>query len=440
MEFKEMYLIDCVNDIIDYRGKTPKKLKDNWSEDGDYRAISAKNIKNMNLVNQNSMNKAKASLYKKWMKKEIDKGDILLTSEAPLGETLYWDFEEKIILSQRVFGIKANNEIVNSKYLFAYMQTPFFKHELFARESGTTVTGIRRKELEKVIIKVPSMYIQNYIGQIIYNINYKINNNNKIIANLEELSQTLFKRWFVDFEFPDEDGNPYKSSGGEMIDSELGKIPLNWNVNVLKNIADIRTGYAFKSSEYIYSSKLSVLRTLNISKTSCLIEMNNLKFVSNDYINIPKYNKYSLEIFDTLLVTVGGSIGNIGIITESNLPSLQNQNMWRFRTLNSKINNLLIYNIIKIINKNVSNQTSGSAREFYTKKVFENFKIALPNLNHPMLLKANQIHLNLFKNISNLNKETNNLVKLRDTLLPKLMSGELEISDDIEVNSDELSI
>ena len=440
MEFKEMYLIDCVNDIIDYRGKTPKKLKDNWSEDGDYRAISAKNIKNMNLVNQNSMNNAKASLYKKWMKKEIDKGDILLTSEAPLGETLYWDFEEKIILSQRVFGIKANNEIVNSKYLFAYMQTPFFKHELFARESGTTVTGIRRKELEKVIIKVPSMYIQNYIGQIIYNINYKINNNNKIIANLEELSQTLFKRWFVDFEFPDEDGNPYKSSGGEMIDSELGKIPLNWNVNVLKNIADIRTGYAFKSSEYIYSSKLSVLRTLNISKTSCLIEMNNLKFVSNDYINIPKYNKYSLEIFDTLLVTVGGSIGNIGIITESNLPSLQNQNMWRFRTLNSKINNLLIYNIIKIINKNVSNQTSGSAREFYTKKVFENFKIALPNLNHPMLLKANQIHLNLFKNISNLNKETNNLVKLRDTLLPKLMSGELEISDDIEVNTDELSI
>ncbi|HDE9983828.1 TPA: restriction endonuclease subunit S, partial [Staphylococcus aureus] len=177
-------------------------------------------------------------------------------------------------------------------------------------------------------------------------------------------------------------------------------------------------GYAFKSSEYIYSSKLSVLRTLNISKTSCLIEMNNLKFVSNDYINIPKYNKYSLEIFDTLLVTVGGSIGNIGIITESNLPSLQNQNMWRFRTLNSKINNHLIYNIIKIINKNISNQTSGSGREFYTKKIFENFKIALPNLNHPMLLKANQIHSTLFNNISNLNKETNNLVKLRDTLLP----------------------
>ena len=135
-----------------------------------------------------------------------------------------------------------------------------------------------------------------------------------------------------------------------------------------------------------------------------------------------------------------GSIGNIGIITESNLPSLQNQNMWRFRSLNSKINNPLIYNIIKIINQNVSNQTSGSAREFYTKKVFENFKIVFPNLNHPILLKANQIHSNFSTTLVILIKKQKNLVKLRDILLPKLMSGEIEIPDDIEVNTDELSI
>lgn len=306
---------------------------------------------------------------------------------------------------------------------------------------GTKMPRGDKEAIMEFEIKVPkNITHQNFISSLGKSLDNKIEVNKKIIANLEELSQTLFKRWFVDFEFPDKNGNPYKSSGGEMINSELGEIPLNWKVNELKNIADIRTGYAFKSSEYVYSSKLSVLRTLNISKTSCLIEMNNLKFVSNDYINIPKYNKYSLKIFDTLLVTVGGSIGNIGIITESNLPSLQNQNMWRFRSLNSKINNPLIYNIIKIINQNVSNQTSGSAREFYTKKVFENFKIVFPNLNHPILLKANQIHSNFFNHISNLDKETKNLVKLRDILLPKLMSGEIEIPDDIEVNTDELSI
>ncbi|MCI2869167.1 restriction endonuclease subunit S [Staphylococcus hominis] len=366
--------------------------------------------------------------------KTAEKNDILFSVRAPVGEVNIAPFE--LCIGRGLSAIRSKNK--DNKFLHYLL---IYKlQDIHSKSTGTIFNSINKSTLENLEIKIPNEKFQKFIGTLLRNIDNKIELNNKIIANLEELSQILFKRWFVDFEFPDEDGNPYKSSGGEMIDSELGKIPLNWNVNALKNIADIRTGYAFKSSEYIYSSKLSVLRTLNISKTSCLIEMSNLKFVSNDYINIPKYNKYSLEIFDTLLVTVGGSIGNIGIITESNLPSLQNQNMWRFRTLNSKINNPLIYNIIKIINKNVSNQTSGSAREFYTKKVFENFKIALPNLNHPMLLKANQIHLNLFKNISNLNKETNNLVKLRDTLLPKLMSGELEISDDVEVNEDELSI
>lgn len=75
---------------------------------------------------------------------------------------------------------------------------------------------------------------QNFISNLGKFLDNKIEINNKIIANLEELSQTLFKRWFVDFEFPDEDGNPYKSSGGEMIDSELGEIPKNWKVNKLK--------------------------------------------------------------------------------------------------------------------------------------------------------------------------------------------------------------
>ncbi|MDS3887515.1 restriction endonuclease subunit S [Staphylococcus hominis] len=371
---------------------------------------------------------------------------INMTDLSKKGDTLGFpaiipdDINNFYLHNQRLGRILNINEYrINKNYLFYLLCTREYRHHILSSATGSTVKHTSPKRILEFEVSLPNLNIQKYIGGLLNKIDKKIIINKNIIANLEELSQTLFKRWFVDFEFPDKDGNPYKSSGGEMIDSELGKIPLNWNVNVLKNIADVRTGYAFKSSEYIYSSKLSVLRTLNISKTSCLIEMNNLKFVSNDYINIPKYNKYSLEIFDTLLVTVGGSIGNIGIITESNLPSLQNQNMWRFRTLNSKINNLLIYNIIKIINKNVSNQTSGSAREFYTKKVFENFKIALPNLNHPMLLKANQIHSNLFKNISNLNKETNNLVKLRDTLLPKLMSGEIEIPDDIEVNTDELS-
>ncbi|KPG88840.1 restriction endonuclease subunit S [Staphylococcus hominis] len=433
MEFKEMYLIDCVNDIIDYRGKTPKKLKDNWSEDGDYRAISAKNIKNMNLVNQNSMNKAKASLYKKWMKKEIDKGDILLTSEAPLGETLYWDFEEKIILSQRVFGLKANNEIVNSKYLFAYMQTPFFKHELFARESGTTVTGIRRKELEKVIIKVPSMYIQNYIGKIIYNINYKINNNNKIIANLEELSQTLFKRWFVDFEFPDENGNPYKSSGGEMIDSELGEIPKNWNVLTINDFADdlIITGKTPSTkNKDNYSEKGIPFLTIPDMHTD-VFSLNTIKYISEVGIEKVK-NKIIPE--NSLCVSC---IATPGLVSITSSETLTNQQINSFTPKKNDLYYLYFY--IKNMKKYIEDLGSGgSATLNLNKTQFSKIKIIRPI--NDLLKKFHKCVDSNFKIILTKQKENLKLQELRDTLLPKLMFGELEIPDDVEVNTDELSI
>ncbi|HDJ4718077.1 restriction endonuclease subunit S [Staphylococcus aureus] len=440
MEFKEMYLIDCVNDIIDYRGKTPKKLKDNWSEDGDYRAISAKNIKNMNLVNQNSMNNAKASLYKKWMKKEIDKGDILLTSEAPLGETLYWDFEEKIILSQRVFGLKANNEIVNSKYLFAYMQTPFFKHELFARESGTTVTGIRRKELEKVIIKVPSMYIQNYIGQIFYNINYKINNNNKIIGNLEELSQTLFKRWFVDFEFPDENGNPYKSSGGEMIDSELGNIPRDWEVNELGNYVDIIKGLSYKGAfldkQHERSDSFPLLSISNFNFISGF-KSNKTKYYFGDYKERHLVNPGDILIAATDLTQDRKILGAPAIVPNLNKTMIFSLDV--FKITETTIPKYVLYFLLQ--SAKYREFVEGSATGTTVIRIAKNVILKVPIvIDKDISIYFDKLIKPYMEKIEHLSQENQKLTQLRDTLLPKLMSGEVEIPNDIEVNSDELSI
>lgn len=435
-----MYLIDCVNDIIDYRGKTPKKLKDNWSEDGDYRAISAKNIKNMNLVNQNSMNNAKASLYKKWMKKEIDKGDILLTSEAPLGETLYWDFEEKIILSQRVFGLKANNEIVNSKYLFAYMQTPFFKHELFARESGTTVTGIRRKELEKVIIKVPSMYIQNYIGQIFYNINYKINNNNKIIGNLEELSQTLFKRWFVDFEFPDENGNPYKSSGGEMIDSELGNIPRDWEVNELGNYVDIIKGLSYKGAfldkQHERSDSFPLLSISNFNFISGF-KSNKTKYYFGDYKERHLVNPGDILIAATDLTQDRKILGAPAIVPNLNKTMIFSLDV--FKITETTIPKYVLYFLLQ--SAKYREFVEGSATGTTVIRIAKNVILKVPIvIDKDISIYFDKLIKPYMEKIEHLSQENQKLTQLRDTLLPKLMSGEVEIPNDIEVNSDELSI
>jgi type I restriction enzyme S subunit len=153
---KTYKLGDLLNDIIDYRGQTPKKLDDSWKNEG-IRAISAMNIKNGMLVKKDNINYGSKELYNKWMKQEIEKNDILLTSEAPLGEVMLWNSDEKIILSQRVYGLKPNRKLVYHKFLYALMQTELFYKKLVQKQSGTTVFGIRQPELLRIKLKIPEM-------------------------------------------------------------------------------------------------------------------------------------------------------------------------------------------------------------------------------------------------------------------------------------------
>ncbi|WP_394868036.1 restriction endonuclease subunit S [Staphylococcus saprophyticus] len=433
MEFKKIILENCVNDIIDYRGKTPKKLKGEWNEKGTFRAVSAKNIKNMQLVNLESLKKVDNELYKKWMKKEVSKNDILLTSEAPLGESLFWDSDEKIVLSQRVFGLKPNTDIVNPKYLFAYLQTPKFKHELTSRESGTTVTGIRRKELEKTIIEVPSQNIQKFIGDLFYITNKKIKNNQNIIANLEELSQTLFKRWFVDFEFPDENGNPYKSSGGEMDESELGEIPKGWIVNNINDFANnnVITGKtpSTKVKENYSETGIPFLTIPDMHKD--VFALNTERYISET--GIEKLEKKILEK-NSLAISCIATPGLVSIISND---TLTNQQINSFTPNKTELYYLYFY--LKGMRNYIRDLGSGgSATLNLNKTQFEKIKLVKP-INELLLKYDKLVHSN-FEIILNFQKENNYLIQLRDTLLPKLMSGEIEIPDDIEVNKDELSI
>ncbi len=218
-KWKTIDMSECIEKIIDYRGKTPKKLGGNWSNSG-IRALSAKNIKKGKVVGQNDIRYVNYELYKKWMKDEIKRGDILLTSEGPLGEYMLWDSDEKIVLSQRLFGIRANKNIILAEYLYVYISTVFFQSELLSRASGTTVQGIKQTELLKTKIIVPAIDYQNKIAKIILDLDDQIELNNKMNRTLEQIAQSIFKHWFIDFKFPNDKGKPYQSSGGKMINSE----------------------------------------------------------------------------------------------------------------------------------------------------------------------------------------------------------------------------
>lgn len=152
-------LNDVVHDIVDYRGKTPAKLNGEWSDEG-ILALSALNVKGGRLVNLDKSRYVSEDLYSRWMKNPLRRGDILMTSEAPLGELFFLCEERQYCLSQRLFSIRANPHVIAPVILYLCMESEQTQHELRSRASGSTVSGIRQSELRNVPIVVPPRPIQ----------------------------------------------------------------------------------------------------------------------------------------------------------------------------------------------------------------------------------------------------------------------------------------
>lgn len=182
MRYNRYTLKEIVSEIIDYRGKTPKKLGSDWSPFG-IRALSAKNIKDGRIVQEETIRYVDDPLYKKWMKQEVERGTILITSEAPFGQVLYWGSDEKIVLSQRLFAIKTKGDF-DSKFIYYYMSSSQYQAELKRRATGSTVTGLRQQELMKTELVCPDLLSQRRISSVLSNIDEKIQNNNRINDNL----------------------------------------------------------------------------------------------------------------------------------------------------------------------------------------------------------------------------------------------------------------
>ncbi|RSL29694.1 restriction endonuclease subunit S [Salibacterium salarium] len=373
-------------------------------------------------------------------RRKVHKNDILYSTVRPV-QRHYGFFtgedESNSVVSTGFAVLTPQKEIADPYYIYYYLtQKPVVEHlQTIAENSTSAYPSIRPEDIEKLEIDLPDINKQVTISSFLKTIDDKIAVNNQIISNLEELAQTLFKRWFIDFEFPNEDGESYRSSGGKMVESELGLIPEGWKLAKLSDISEIQNGFAFKAKDYIEPPGIKVMRTLNIYKSTIEISNNNLKFLSNDFEKDEKYNKYSLERFDTLLVMVGGSIGNIGMVFSHNTPSLQNQNMWRFRPKSGLYTAPLVHYWVKHINEKVKGWSAGSAREFYKKPFFANYLICVPT-DETIVTQLNDIINPLFEKIDMLVGQNENLRHMRYELLPKLLSGEIELDEETEVNDD----
>jgi type I restriction enzyme S subunit len=174
---------DATSLIIDHRGKTPKKMGCDWSLTGTP-AVSAKNVKAGRLVRPEMFNFVSEELYDRWMKNKLAIGDILMTSEAPLGELYYLALDARFCLSQRIFALRANPICCESIFLYYWLESPSCQSEIINRGTGTTVEGIRQSELRKVPVLLPPIPVQQAAAKFLADWTEQVHRN-------EEQSRTL---------------------------------------------------------------------------------------------------------------------------------------------------------------------------------------------------------------------------------------------------------
>ncbi len=334
-------------------------------------------------------------------------------------------YEGKVWLSDNTIGVEAKKN-VNTYYLYyllKYMQ-------LHRYAGGSAQPLLNQKTLKDLNISILPINHQNIIGYVLKLIDKKIDLNQRIIANLEELSQTLFKRWFVDFEFPDENGNPYKSSGREMVDSELGKIPKGWECVYLKDIVHHKKATFNPKKSNESEVKHFSLPAFDSGQYPTIDNVTDIK--SNKWIIDENCILFSKMNPTTRRIWVTSYNENFLNVASSEFVVLKSDNSYR---------NAFIYNICisdKFNEYLVSNTTgSTNSRQRVKPDIAVQYRFAYNEEVSYLLSEKIEPYIEKIKIIREQNQ---NLTQLRDTLLPKLMSGEIEIPDDIEVNEDELSI
>lgn len=348
-------------------------------------------------------------------------GDILLASiGANMGIPYYVNTNYKFYFKDgNVTWFKNFKNNVNSKYIYYWIKSPLTQQKFINIAIGSAQKALTIDSLRKLDIYLPPLEEQEKIANILSSLDDKIELNNEMNKTLEEMAQSIFKRWFVDFEFPNEDGEPYKSSGGEMVDSELGMIPKGWEVQCIGDIGNVITGKTPSAKvEGSYGDECNFITPRDI--TDSPIILNTERKLSSIGINNLKKN---LVCKNSIGVScIGSNLGEVYITGENSIT-------------NQQINTVVldeshIYPYVYIYLKNMKNEflnmAGGSAVPIINKTSFSEINILMPDMY--ILNKFVQSTTCYFERIEENLKENESLIALRDSLFPKLMSGEIDIN------------
>lgn len=416
--WKEYKLSDLM-DIIG--GGTPKtKISEYW--DGNIPWLSVVDFGNAEKRVFDTEKKITELGLNNSSTKILKKGQIIISARGTVGELAV--LGRDMAFNQSCYGLNAKSEICTNNFLYYLMKCKI--SELKRNAHGAVFDTITRNTFETVSASIPDLPTQTAIAEILSSLDDKIELNNKINQELENLAQTLFKQWFIDFEFPNEKGEPYKSSGGALVDSELGEIPKGWEVRNLSEVTEISSSKRIFSKEYVEKG-IPFFRGKEITELDNSNKISTELFISNERYNEIK-SKFGVPKIGDILITSVGTIGNTYLINYDFDFYFKDGNITWIKNYISHLSPYFIFTWLRSYEtqSNIKKVCIGSTQQALTISALNNLNIIFPS--KILSSEFSLVVESLYNQISSNKNENQELTKLRDTLLPKLISGELEVN------------
>lgn len=391
-------IIDCVN-----------KTAPISSIPTEYKMLRTSDIRD-GRINLENLNCVSFETFKKWTRRgELKQGDIVFTREAPLGEVGLVKEAKNLFLGQRLVLFRANKDVCDNRFLLYALMYYDNKQAIISKGVGSTVLHLRVPECEKITISAPNLITQRRIADILSAYDDLIENNRKQIKLLEEAAQRLYKEWFVDLRFP-----------GHEHTKIVDDVPEGWGKLHISDVCDTIGGGtpSTKVKEYYQNGSIPWVTPTDITKNNSLVLLDTAAKITNEGLN---NSSAKMVPPGTILMTSRASVGFFGIC---NFPVCTNQGFISCVPYQHDAQMYLLYNLLNRVDE-IRTKAGGSTYLEISKKTFRDFEIVVPDTQVLTLFQ-----ITAEKSIEQIRILSTQILKLqqaRDRLLPKLMSGEVEV-------------
>ena len=325
------------------------------------------------------------------------------------------------VVHNNSFIVSLKTDELEKDYLYTVLNSNFVKKQANSQAKNSVQPDLTHTMFKSIVIPVPdSREEQNRISKIINNINQKIQTNNQINQELEAMVKTLYDYWFVQFDFPDQNGKPYKSSGGKMVyHPELKReIPEGWGVEKIEDIAKTGSGGTPKSTNVSYYSN-GEIPWINSGELEQTVITSTSNFITEEGLN-----NSSAKLFPsgTILVAMyGATAGKVSFLT---FEASTNQAICAIILKDIRMRYYL-KNVIEDLYQYLVKLSTGSARDNLSQDMIKNIKVVIPS--NDILDRYYDFSNNIIKEITKKQQENEQLTQLRDWLLPMLMNGQVKV-------------